>query len=102
MSISDKLIALKQAKQNIKQAIIDKGVAMEGVPFTEYHTKILEISGSGNGGGEFPTTSAGGLFTGATIPLTYKDNVNEKEVNHIYKSNDYDITISGLEGRATI
>ncbi|MCK9470293.1 MAG: BspA family leucine-rich repeat surface protein [Bacilli bacterium] len=102
MAISDKLLVLNTVKQNIKQAIVDKGVAMEDVPFTDYHTKILEISGGGNGSGEFPTTSASGLFTGATIPLTYKDNVNEKEVNHIYKSNDYDITISGLEGRATI
>ena len=51
MSIADKLTQLATAKQNIKQAIIDKGVSMTGVPFTQYHTKIAEISG----GGETPT-----------------------------------------------
>jgi|LSQX01.2.fsa_nt_gb hypothetical protein len=47
MSIADKLIQLNTTKQNIKQAIIDKGVDLTGVPFTDYHTKIAEISGGG-------------------------------------------------------
>ncbi len=51
MSIADKLTQLNTIKQNIKQAIINKGVSMTGVPFTQYHTKIAEISG----GGETPT-----------------------------------------------
>ena len=51
MSIADKLIQLNTTKQNIKQAIINKGVSMAGVPFTQYHTKIAEISGGGLTGG---------------------------------------------------
>ena len=47
MSIADKLIQLNTTKQNIKQAIINKGVDLTGVPFTDYHTKIAEISGGG-------------------------------------------------------
>jgi hypothetical protein len=49
MSIAEKLIQLATAKQNIKQAIIDKGVDLTGVPFTSYHTKIAEITGGGSG-----------------------------------------------------
>ena len=52
-------------------------------------------------GGGLPSTSGGGLFTGATIPLTYKDNTTEYENNYTYKST-YDITITGLDTRATI
>ncbi len=47
MSIAEKLTQLATAKQNIKQAIIDKGVDLTDVPFTSYHTKIAEISGGG-------------------------------------------------------
>jgi hypothetical protein len=54
MSIADKLTQLATAKQNIKQAIIDKGVDLTGVPFTSYHTKIAEISGEGGDPGEPP------------------------------------------------
>lgn len=45
MSVADKLLQLNQVKQDIKQAIEDKGVAMSGVPFTNYPLKISEISG---------------------------------------------------------
>jgi hypothetical protein len=55
MSIAEKLTQLATAKQNIKQAIIDKGVDLTGVPFTSYHTKIAEISGEGGDPGETPT-----------------------------------------------
>ncbi len=49
-----------------------------------------------------PTTSSQSIFIGATIPLTYKDNTRIYENNYEYKSNTHNITISGLEGRATI
>ena len=62
MSISDKLIQLNTTKQNIKQAIIDKGVDMSSVPFTNYHTKIAEIVGEGGGGTE-PTPKPDGAYT---------------------------------------
>lgn len=52
MSISDKIIQLNQVKQDIKQAIENKGVAMSGVPFTNYPLKINEISGGGGGSGD--------------------------------------------------
>ena len=54
MSIADKLTQLATVKQNIKQAIIDKGIDLTDVPFTSYHTKIAEISGEGGGPGETP------------------------------------------------
>jgi hypothetical protein len=52
MSIADKLTQLATAKQNIKQAIIAKGVNLTGIPFTQYHTKIAEIEGDGGSGGD--------------------------------------------------
>lgn len=45
MAIADKLLQLNQAKQGIKAAIEIKGVSTSGVPFTDYASKILEISG---------------------------------------------------------
>ena len=53
-------------------------------------------------GGETPSTSGGGIFTGATIPLTYKDNTHTYENEYVYASATHDITIEGLTGRATI
>lgn len=44
MSIADELTTLNTVKQNIKSAIAAKGIAMNGVAFTGYHTKIAEIS----------------------------------------------------------
>ena len=59
------------------------------------HPIIYKIAG-----GQMPSTGSS-LFTGATIPLTYKNNTNEKETKLEYKST-YDIYITGLDGRATI
>lgn len=47
MAISDKLIELNNTKQNIKTAIINKGVDMDNVPFTGYAERIDEITGGG-------------------------------------------------------
>ena len=38
--LTDNLTALIGVKNNIKDAIENKGVDMTGVPFTEYHEKI--------------------------------------------------------------
>jgi uncharacterized repeat protein (TIGR02543 family) len=54
------------------------------------------------GGAEMPSTAGGSIFTGATIPLTYKNNTHDYENNYEYKSATHNITITGLEGRATI
>lgn len=45
MSVADKLLAVNQVKNDIKNAIEDKGVDMTDVPFTEYADKVAEISG---------------------------------------------------------
>ena len=49
MSVIDKLNQIKSCKEDIKQAIIDKGVDMTNVAFTEYATKISEIQAGGSG-----------------------------------------------------
>ena len=50
-----------------------------------------------------PTDSGvGTLFTGATIPLTFKNNTNIYENEYEYKSEQYNITITGLDSVATI
>lgn len=44
MSIASKLLSLKNTKDNIKEAIIEKGIPMdESVPFEQYSTKIASI-----------------------------------------------------------
>lgn len=48
MSVLDNLNRIKSCKENIKQAIINKGVDMEGVAFEGYADKINEISGGGS------------------------------------------------------
>ena len=47
MGVVDKLNQIKSCKEDIKQAIIDKGVDMSDVAFTEYATKISEIQAGG-------------------------------------------------------
>ena len=50
MSITEKLNKIKSCKEDIKQAIIDKGVDMTGVSLEGYATKISEIP---SGGGDY-------------------------------------------------
>lgn len=47
MSISEQLTEINNVKQGIKSAIINKGINMDNVPFTEYPSKISEIQGEG-------------------------------------------------------
>jgi hypothetical protein len=49
-----------------------------------------------------PTTTSQSIFTGATIPLTYKDNAHANENTYVYASQTHNITITGLDGRANI
>lgn len=51
MAVIDNLNIIKTCKEDIKQAIINKGVDMTDVPFTGYATKISEIPQGGGGGG---------------------------------------------------
>ena len=91
---ADKLEYLLETKNQIKQAIIDKGVNVTDTDtFRSYATKIGEIqSGS-------PSTQAQSIFTGATAPLTY---LNCTENQFVYESATHNITISGLDNIATI
>ena len=50
MSVVENLNRIKSCKEDIKQAIIDKGVDMTDVAFTEFATKISEIQAGGGGG----------------------------------------------------
>lgn len=52
MSVLDNLNLIKACKEEIKQAIMDKGVDMTEVPFTAYAGKISEIQ-SGGGSGDY-------------------------------------------------
>lgn len=49
-----------------------------------------------------PSTFTQNIFTGATVPLTYKDNNHAYENTYEYTSDTHNITITGLSGRATI
>ena len=49
MSVADKLLQVNQVKQDIKDAIEDKGVDLSGVAFTDYAEKIGLIEGGGGG-----------------------------------------------------
>ena len=92
MNISDKLITLNNVKQDIKSAIEEKGRNLTEVPFTSYGDEIRQIE---IGTGSPPPITNDGIFTGATIPLTYKDNTHTYENVYEYKS-QYTITIAGL------
>ena len=50
MSVLDNLNRIKSCKDDIKQALTDRGVDMTNVAFTEYATKINEIPA---GGGDY-------------------------------------------------
>ena len=45
MAISNQLIELNQAKQNIKTAIEAKGISLANVPFTQFGNSIAQITG---------------------------------------------------------
>ena len=52
MSVLDNLNRIKSCKDDIKQALTDRGVDMTNVAFTEYATKISEIQ-TGGGSGDY-------------------------------------------------
>ncbi len=99
MSIATEIARLQQAKTDLKASINAKGGNITNETLDQYASAVeaLEL-----GGGEMPSTAGGGIFTGATIPLTYKDNTHDHENNYEYKSATHNITITGLDGRATI
>ena len=46
-SVQEKINELQNVKADIKQALVDNGVDMTGVPFTGFADKIVEIGGGG-------------------------------------------------------
>ena len=79
MSISEKLNSLNQVKSDIKNAVEAKGVDLTDIPFTEYATKIAEITTGDFPGYELKTgelcslaatsgTNNGGLTQTLSIP----------------------------------
>jgi hypothetical protein len=99
MSIATEIARLQQAKADLKASINAKGGTITNETIDEYAGFVdnLEV-----GGAELPSTAGGSIFTGATIPLTYKNNTHDYENNYEYKSATHNITITGLDGRATI
>jgi hypothetical protein len=99
MSIATEIARLQQAKADLKASINAKGGTITNETIDEYagFVDALDV-----GGAELPSTAGGSIFTGATIPLTYKNNTHDYENNYEYKSATHNITITGLDGRATI
>ena len=85
-TISENLNKVLEAKNNIKQAIIDKGVDMTDIPFEEYSSKIGEIqSGGGDGNAN--------VFVSDESLLTYinGDKVNKYDYDLSYNNNIYSL-----------
>jgi hypothetical protein len=96
MSIATELTALSTNITSAYTALEDKGATIPTNKNTEnLATAIESISGS------TPSTTTGGLFTGATMPLTYYNNSHTFENTYEYASPNYNITLSGLDN-ATI
>ena len=71
MTISTQLNGLETIKSNIRQAIIDKGVAVSvSDAFSVYPDKISQISGGGGGGGTNSTGAKRGNVTGDSTGYT--------------------------------
>jgi len=91
---AQKLQAILDSKEDIRQAINDKGVTVTTEdPLDSYADKIGQISGASS-------SLVGTLFTGATYPVTYRTDTVDNVYN--YKSQNYNITITGLDSVATI
>jgi hypothetical protein len=84
MSIVDKLNTIKACKEDIKQAISDKGVDMTDVAFTEYAQKISEIQ-SGGGSGDY---------------IEIRNNLTSYSNSNIEEIPDY--TFYGMSGLTTV
>ena len=98
------LYAVWIAKAELPINVGEKTITQNGVYEAEddslagYSKVTVAVSGEV----EPPTTSSQSIFTGATIPLTYKDNAHANENTYVYASQTHNITITGLDGRANI
>ena len=98
MSIASEITRIKN---NIAGAYVEAETKGATMPATENSENLASTIATIPSGGETPSTGSQGIFTGATIPLTYKDNTHANENTYEYKS-AFNITIAGLDGRATI
>ena len=85
MSVVDNLNLIKTCKEEIKQAIMDKGVDMTEVPFTAYAGKISEIQ-QGGGSGDYleirnNLTTYSNSEVGVIYDYVFCDMTNLKTVN---------------------
>lgn len=94
MSIVDKLNTIKACKEDIKQAISDKGVDMTDVAFTGYAQKISEIQ-SGGGSGDFlemrnnlTTYSNSDVGTIGAYVFSYMPNLKTVNLPYCYNIDD--------------
>lgn len=95
MSIADKLTQLITTKANIKQAIIDKGVDLTGVPFTAYPNKILEIEGGGSGEEPLPTDGKTHIY----VDVTPKNATTKQVTLNLSKFNETELTVDWGDGK---
>jgi hypothetical protein len=88
-TMEENLIALNEAKANIKSAIESKGQDLTNVPFTQYADKINAISGGGN------DDTLKGLIDGTLTELTIPSGVKTIGRNAFYnRSNLKKVTLS--------
>ena len=76
MTIADQLTALNTIKQNIKTAIEAKGQTVGSIPFSEYPSKINEITG---GGGLSPVINEW-VRPSDWLPITKPDGTSQKVI----------------------
>ena len=102
MTISEKANAVKLIKSQIKQAIIDKGVAVPAnTAFTEYPSKIAQIEGGSEPVLESLTISPS--TTSQTItPPTGVDGYDDISVNAVTSAIDNNITAGNIKKDVTI
>lgn len=95
-TIAEKLQTLQTIKNNIKTSIENKGVSVGDVSFTEYSTKIDEISGGGGGTLETINITENGVY----VPSEGVDGYNQVNVNVVPSTNysyyDGGIDVEGL------
>ena len=92
-TIAQNLQILIDTKNDIKDAIEEKGVDLTNIPFTDYHLKIAEIQG---GGGEIIDTAIN-ILLGHTLPIATKNGGETFFLEH-----SSGVSITGLDNYATI
>lgn len=84
MAIADKLAQLNNVKLAIKNALINKGIDMTGVPFTDYASKVNDKNYIYKNGDEY-TNLTGGWKVG----VTEGSSTAKKDTTSLYVSGNY-------------